>query len=94
MAELGHRVRNSLTLVQAMVSQTLRGEVSYWIPVVVDSHLDIREALKRLGDASGSQLDERLVKAFIDGLETAEDAPLPGQSGGPTVLWTPRAEVA
>ena len=28
MAELGHRVRNSLTLVQAMVSQTLRSEVS------------------------------------------------------------------
>jgi diguanylate cyclase (GGDEF)-like protein len=40
--------------------------------------LDLREALVRLEDASGTQLDEQLVRAFISGIETASDAPLPG----------------
>ena len=51
--------------------------------------LDVQEALRRLGDAAGSQLDETLVTAFIDGIETAEDAPIPGFQSGPA-LWTPR----
>ena len=51
--------------------------------------LDVREALTRLGDAAGSQLDERLVRAFIDGIETAADPPLPEVAGRPR-LWTPR----
>ena len=33
--------------------------------------LDVREALARLGDAAGTQLDETLVTAFIEGIETA-----------------------
>ena len=40
--------------------------------------LDVREALTRLEDAAGSQLDEELVEAFVEGIETAADAPLPG----------------
>jgi HD-GYP domain-containing protein (c-di-GMP phosphodiesterase class II) len=40
--------------------------------------LDLREALTRLEDASGSQLDEDLVRAFVTGIETDVDAPLPG----------------
>src|SRR2546428_5419136 len=40
--------------------------------------LGIREALTRLEDAAGSQLDERLVTIFVDGIETAPDDPLPG----------------
>jgi diguanylate cyclase (GGDEF)-like protein len=52
--------------------------------------LDVREALKRLEDAAGSQLDERLVRAFVDGIETAADAPLPGADVSPASLWTPR----
>ncbi|HVL54519.1 MAG TPA: diguanylate cyclase [Vitreimonas sp.] len=40
--------------------------------------LSVKEALARLGDAAGTQLDERLVAAFIDGIEHAPDAPLPG----------------
>ena len=40
--------------------------------------LDLREALTRLEDASGTQLDESLVRAFVTGIETAPDAPLPG----------------
>ncbi|MFL5771058.1 MAG: HD domain-containing phosphohydrolase [Chloroflexota bacterium] len=51
--------------------------------------LDVREALQRLEDAAGSQLEAALVSAFVDGIETADDAPLPGS---PTVraLWTAR----
>ena len=56
--------------------------------------LDIREALDRLGDAAGTQLDERLVAAFIEGIETAEDAPLPGSETTPVGLWTPYRQVA
>jgi HD-GYP domain-containing protein (c-di-GMP phosphodiesterase class II) len=52
--------------------------------------LGIREALRRLEDASGSQLDERLVQVFVEGIETAPDAPLPGTAGSVTDLWTPR----
>jgi diguanylate cyclase (GGDEF)-like protein len=51
---------------------------------------DLREALDRLGDAAGTQLDEVLVRAFIDGIETAPDAPLPGVESSAPVLWAPR----
>jgi len=56
--------------------------------------LDVREALVRLGDAAGTQLDERLVVAFVTGIETAEDAPLPGNDVPPVGLWTPYRQVA
>jgi diguanylate cyclase (GGDEF)-like protein len=52
--------------------------------------LGIREALTRLEDASGTQLDETLVRAFVDGIETAADAPLPGADVPASSLWTPR----
>ena len=52
--------------------------------------LGIREALTRLEDAAGSQLDERLVTVFVDGIETAPDAPLPGADASTHDLWTPR----
>ncbi len=55
--------------------------------------LDLREALTRLGDAAGTQLEERLVIAFVDGMETAADAPLPGTEA-PGTLWTPGRLVA
>jgi diguanylate cyclase (GGDEF)-like protein/putative nucleotidyltransferase with HDIG domain len=42
--------------------------------------LDVREALTRLGDAAGTQLDADLVTAFITGIETADDPPLPERS--------------
>jgi diguanylate cyclase (GGDEF)-like protein len=56
--------------------------------------LDVREALMRLADAAGTQLDEELVAAFITGIESAPDAPLPGVFTGSAALWTPRREVA
>jgi diguanylate cyclase (GGDEF)-like protein/putative nucleotidyltransferase with HDIG domain len=54
--------------------------------------LTVEEALKRLGDAAGTQLEEGLVVAFIKGIETAADAPMPGEE--PAGLWTPMLRVA
>jgi len=54
--------------------------------------LPIAEALRRLTDAADSQLDERLVVAFVQGIETAPDAPLPGEET--TALWRPELWVA
>jgi len=56
--------------------------------------LDIREALTRLEDAAGSQLDARLVTAFVSGIETAADAPLPGDDRASAHLWLPERLVA
>jgi diguanylate cyclase (GGDEF)-like protein/putative nucleotidyltransferase with HDIG domain len=54
--------------------------------------LSVTEALKRLGDAAGSQLQEELVTQFIAGIETDADAPLPGEE--PVLLWRPELWVA
>ncbi len=54
--------------------------------------LDVREALRRLEDAAGTQLDEQLVIAFVEGIESDADAPLPGSDAGR--LWTPYIKVA
>jgi diguanylate cyclase (GGDEF)-like protein len=54
--------------------------------------LSVDEALKRLGDAAGTQLQENLVAAFISGIETAPDAPLPGEAS--TRIWRPERRVA
>jgi HD-GYP domain-containing protein (c-di-GMP phosphodiesterase class II) len=56
--------------------------------------LDVREALTRLGDAAGTQLDEALVATFIGGIEQEPDAPLPGLEAGRAGLWTPGRRVA
>ena len=52
--------------------------------------LPIREALTRLEDASGSQLDEALVRTFVSGIETDAEAPLPETDAAPRSLWRPR----
>jgi diguanylate cyclase (GGDEF)-like protein len=49
--------------------------------------LSVDEALTRLEDACGSQLDERLVVAFVTGIRTVAAAPLPGDDRHG--LWTP-----
>ena len=41
----------------------------------------VDEAIRRLGDAAGSQLDERLVLAFIQAIEHHPHPPLPGGAG-------------
>ena len=56
--------------------------------------LGLSEALRRLEDAAGTQLDERLVTLFVEGIETAEDAPLPGADVQSLRLWTPYRQVA
>jgi diguanylate cyclase (GGDEF)-like protein len=56
--------------------------------------LDIREALVRLGDAAGTQLDERLAIAFIEGIEHDADPPLPGQAAVAGSLWLAGRQVA
>ena len=53
--------------------------------------LSVDEALTRLEDACGSQLDERLVVAFVNGIRTVATAPLPGDEHGD--LWTPSLPV-
>jgi HD-GYP domain-containing protein (c-di-GMP phosphodiesterase class II) len=54
--------------------------------------LEVREALLRLEDAAGTQLDEQLVVAFVHGIENFAGAPLPGMDA--PRLWTPYASVA
>jgi diguanylate cyclase (GGDEF)-like protein len=54
--------------------------------------LSVDEALTRLEDASGTQLDERLVVAFVNGIRTVATAPMPGDEHGG--LWTPGEPVA
>jgi diguanylate cyclase (GGDEF)-like protein/putative nucleotidyltransferase with HDIG domain len=56
--------------------------------------LDVDEALRRLEDASGTQLDACLVKAFVEGIRTAEHPPLPGEEVVAARLWTPARAVA
>jgi diguanylate cyclase (GGDEF)-like protein len=56
--------------------------------------LPLEEALSRLGDASGTQLDEHLVSVFIRGIETAPDAPLPSRDAPGELLWRPARSVA
>jgi diguanylate cyclase (GGDEF)-like protein len=55
--------------------------------------LPVDEALRRLEDACGTQLDERLVMAFIEGIRTAADPPLPGDDRNGEI-WTPFQRVA
>ena len=56
--------------------------------------LGVEEAIRRLEDAAGSQLDPALVRAFIDGLNQAADPPLPGMDRPTPLIWTPRHKVA
>ena len=56
--------------------------------------LDLREALVRLGDAAGTQLDETLAIAFIEGIEHDADPPLPGQQTVAGSLWLAGRQVA
>jgi diguanylate cyclase (GGDEF)-like protein/putative nucleotidyltransferase with HDIG domain len=55
--------------------------------------LPLQEAFTRLGDAAGSQLDETIVKIFLDGFEAAENPPLPGTASAPRP-WTLHPEAA
>jgi diguanylate cyclase (GGDEF)-like protein len=51
--------------------------------------LGVREALTRLEDAAGTQFEERLVRAFVAGIATHADPPLPDSDVARGRLWTP-----
>jgi HD-GYP domain-containing protein (c-di-GMP phosphodiesterase class II) len=55
--------------------------------------LSVEEALHRLEDAAGSQLDERLVTSFVNGVRDDEESPVAAH-GGTSRLWTPYTQVA
>ena len=55
--------------------------------------LSVEEALRRLTDAAGSQLDPQLVTAFVTGMEQAADAPLPGTAASALADAAPAAPV-
>jgi HD-GYP domain-containing protein (c-di-GMP phosphodiesterase class II) len=48
--------------------------------------LPVPEALRRLRDAAGSQLQPELVDAFATGIETDADAPMPNETSD---VWLP-----
>ena len=54
--------------------------------------LGVDEAIRRLRDAAGTQLQAELVTLFIEGLESVEDAPKPGEDA--PVIWKPELWVA
>ena len=51
--------------------------------------MSVSDALKRLGDAAGSQLDTRLVTSFINAMDNAVDAPRPEDETVRVRLWVP-----
>ena len=55
--------------------------------------LSAAEALRRLEDAAGTQLDEQLVISFVGGIEAEEGVQLP-EGDLATRLWTPYRRVA
>jgi diguanylate cyclase (GGDEF)-like protein len=57
--------------------------------------MPLEEALRRLEDASGTQLEESLVRTFVEGMQTEADAPMPGLAeAAASQLWTPSGLVA
>ncbi len=56
--------------------------------------LDPQEALRRLEDAAGSQLDAHLVGVFVAGLRSDADAPFPGLDPAAGRQWAPYTRVA
>jgi diguanylate cyclase (GGDEF)-like protein len=56
--------------------------------------LSVEEALEELLVAGGTQLDRRLVAAFVTGIESDPNAPMPGSNRNVSALWTPAARAA
>jgi HD-GYP domain-containing protein (c-di-GMP phosphodiesterase class II) len=54
----------------------------------------VNESLTRLEDSVGTQLDEDLVRAFVLGIRTADDLPLPDTDVERARIWTPIDRVA
>jgi diguanylate cyclase (GGDEF)-like protein len=52
--------------------------------------LPVEDALTRLEDVAGSQLDPTLVSAFVSGIRSVAAAPLPGADAVGNGLWHPK----
>ncbi|GJD95781.1 sensor histidine kinase [Methylobacterium iners] len=96
MAELGHRLKNSLALVQAMVNQTLRGEVS-----VEGAREALTARIAALGRSHALLMDESwsgaTVRQVVEGallLHAERAAPDRVHVAGPSVHLTPRQMLA
>ena len=50
--------------------------------------MSVRDALRRIEDAAGSQLDPILAGLFVTAIETAPDAPLPGVTRHVPGAWS------
>jgi diguanylate cyclase (GGDEF)-like protein len=51
--------------------------------------MSVSEALKRLGDAAGTQLDAQVVTAFVQAMDLVGDAPRPEDESMRVRLWQP-----
>jgi HD-GYP domain-containing protein (c-di-GMP phosphodiesterase class II) len=51
--------------------------------------LSVEQALEELVQAGGTQLERRLVAAFVTGIESDPAAPMPGFERNEALLWTP-----
>jgi len=49
----------------------------------------VEQALEELVQAGGTQLERRLVAAFVTGMESDPTAPMPGFERNEAILWTP-----
>ena len=57
--------------------------------------MPIEEALGRLEDVAGTQLEAELVSEFVGAMRTEADAPMPGLTeAAASQLWTPSGLVA
>ena len=56
--------------------------------------LGVEEAVEELLKVGGTQLDRRLVAAFVTGLESNPSAPRPGVDRSASELWTPAGQAA
>jgi two-component sensor histidine kinase len=95
-AELGHRVRNTLTLVQAMVNQTLRGD-----PALEGARETLTERIAALGQSHAMLTDESWsgasLRRVVEGALTMHGGnrvPARFQITGPAVRLGPRQALA
>jgi diguanylate cyclase (GGDEF)-like protein len=56
--------------------------------------MSVEEAMRRLQDAAGTQLDATLVSAFVNAMEASPEAPMPGEDSNRARIWTPHTPAA
>jgi HD-GYP domain-containing protein (c-di-GMP phosphodiesterase class II) len=56
--------------------------------------LSVEHALEEIRSVAGTQLDPEIAEAFVVGMHSDPDAPLPGTGRDSSVLWTPTLRAA